>query len=163
MTTQPTKFDRRQLLRASGAAIAMGPALAGCLSGTDSDESDYVDDEPDYGGWFDGADNYDGTLDMTGREEVTVRVGTGDDGLRFEPPAIQIDPFTTVVWEWTGNGGTHNVVHEPESSSEPAFESELARESGFRFEYTFNHEQIYRYYCEPHRDLGMRGAVVDIH
>lgn len=158
------QYTRRRALHVTGAALTGSPALAGCLTNSGTDEEQFVEDEPDYEGWFDDVENYEGTLDKTGQDEVTVRVGTGDDGVQFDPPAIQIDPLTTVIWEWTGEGGTHNVVHEPERAEEDlAFESDLANESGYTFEYEFNHEMIYRYYCEPHRDVGMKGAVVDVH
>jgi halocyanin-like protein len=115
-----------------------------------------------YGGWFDDVDNYEGTVDLRGRDEVTVAVGTGEDNVNFDPPAILVDPGTTVVWEWTDEGGGHNVVHEPgEEGGEPAFASEIVSEAGHTFEQTFEDEAatVYRYYCEPHRGLGMKGAV----
>jgi halocyanin-like protein len=66
-----------------------------------------------------------------------------------------VSPETTVVWEWTGEGGAHNVVAEDES-----FESELLSEYGETFEYTFSEPGTVRYYCGPHKSLGMKGAVV---
>jgi halocyanin-like protein len=102
------------------------------------------------------ADQYDGSLeDMTGEDEVTVDVGAGSDGLAFDPAAIQVDSGTTVTWEWTGEGGAHNVVDE-----EGEFESELQEEEGATFEHTFEEEGNYLYYCNPHRTQGMLGAVV---
>ena len=86
----------------------------------DNDETDDAEDvallddeeEPDYEGWFDETPNYEGTVDLRGEDEVVVVVGSGDDGFEFEPPAIMVDPGTTVVWEWTGEGGAHDVTHE---------------------------------------------------
>lgn len=162
-TMHHARYDRREVLRATSASLVAGPAFAGCLNMGGTDE-EFVADEPDYGGWFDDVENYDGTLDRLGEEEVQVLVGTGDDGLQFDPPAILVDHLTTVIWEWTGEGGAHNVVHEPEADDEdPAFESELMSEEGATFEHTFNHEVAYRYYCAPHRDLGMKGAVTVEH
>lgn len=156
--------SRRKILRVAGTALSGSTVFAGCLATVGNDENRFVDDEPEYEGWFDDVENYDGTLDKTGRDEVTVRVGAGDEGVLFDPPAIQVDPLTTVIWEWTGAGGAHNVVHEPErAAEEPAFESTLTDEAGHTYEYEFNHERVYRYYCERHRDVGMKGVVVDVH
>lgn len=164
MTMKQTRYDRRRILYATGATLFTGTALAGCLNEAGSDDEPFVEDEPDYGDWFDDVDNYEGTVDLRGEDEATVRVGTGEQGVQFDPPAILVDHLTTVVWEWTGEGGQHNVVHEPETDDEDReFESELVGDEGETYEYTFNHEQVYRYYCEPHRDLGMKGAVTVEH
>jgi len=140
-------MQRRRVL--AGIAAAAG-SPAGCLGdgGSSSDGPD-----ADYGDWFDGVDNYDGEVDRTGESETTVLVGA-DDGLAFEPAAIRISPGTTVVWEWTGNGGGHNVQAEGGD-----FESDLVDDEGHTFEHAFTEPALVRYFCEPHRDLGMRGGV----
>jgi len=111
----------------------------------------------DFGGWFDGVSNFDGVVDRTGRDEVTVEVGVqnGDGPYGFGPAAVRVSPGTTVTWEWNGEGGSHNVVH-----TDGAFESELVAEAGHTFSYTFETEGTYEYYCSPHEALGMKGAVV---
>jgi len=143
-------MKRRDFLRAAGGtATAAGAAVAG--AGTAAAQVDY-------GGWLDDVGNYDGTtVDATGQDEVTIGVGTEGNGgnFAFDPPAVQIDPGTTVVWEWTGEGGQHNVVAE----SGGDFESELTATAGFTFEHTFEEEGIVTYYCQPHRSLGMKAAI----
>jgi halocyanin-like protein len=140
-------MQRRRVL--AGIAAAAG-SLAGCLGGgAGSSEGP----DADYGDWFDGVDNYDGEVDRTGESETTVLVGA-DDGLAFEPAAIRISPGTTVVWEWTGNGGGHNVQAEG-----GGFESELVDDGGHTFEHRFPEPRLVKYVCDPHRDLGMRGGV----
>lgn len=164
---------RRNVLKAGGVALTV--AIAGCSSGdggngngnggnggnggsgngngsngggggVPSEVSDYLSD----------ANGFDSSLaDKTGSSEVTVEVGTGDNGYGFTPPAIQVDSGTKVVWEWTGKGNTHNVVHE-----DGDFESELSAEEGFTFEHTFESSGTFLYYCQPHKSLGMKGAVV---
>lgn len=110
---------------------------------------------PDFRGYLDDAKNYDGSVvDARGRDEVTVFVGAGDDGLAFSPPAVHVDNGATVRWAWTGDGGAHNVVAEDDT-----FASGSVVESGV-FEYTFEADGIYRYYCAPHKAQGMKGAVV---
>jgi halocyanin-like protein len=102
------------------------------------------------------ANEYSSSLeDMTGEDEATVEVGAGSNGLAFSPAAVRVDSGTTVTWEWTGEGGAHNVVHE-----EGEFESELQEEQGATFEHTFEGEGNFLYYCNPHRSQGMKGAVV---
>ena len=124
-----------------------------------ADENDTAatgNEEPDWEGWLDDAPNYDQTEDLRGEDEVEVGVGTGPDGLEFEPPAIWIDPGTTVVWEWTGEGGSHDVT----ADAGPAdLSSDLTDEAGFTYEHTFEEEGITTYYCSPHITVGMKGAV----
>lgn len=91
-----------------------------------------------------------------GEAEVTVEVGAGDTALAFGPAAVHVDLGATVVWEWTGKGGAHNVVAE-----DGTFESgDPVGEAGATYRYTFEQTGIYRYYCNPHRAVGMKGAVV---
>jgi halocyanin-like protein len=114
---------------------------------------------PDFGGYLDDVGNFDGSVaDATGQGEVSVAVGAEGNGgnLAFDPPAVHVDNGATVVWEWTGEGGAHNVIHEDGD----AFESELTAESGVTFEHTFEEDGVYNYYCQPHKSLGMKGSVV---
>lgn len=138
-------MDRRALLRAAGLAAA--GALAGCLGGGGGGPSE------GYGDWLDDANGDTAPVDRTGRGRVTVMVGAGD-GFAFDPAAVEVSPGTTVVWEWTGRGGDHNVVHDGGS-----FRSEYASSAGYAFERTLGTAGVYRYYCSPHRSLGMKGAV----
>jgi len=156
MTTEHTS-TRRRVIATGGALVAA--TLAGC-SGDDGDgggeDYEYVDEEPDYGDWFSDVGNYDGTVDWTGQDSVTVDVGAEGNGgnYAFEPAAIAVDPGTTVTWEWTGDGGGHNVVHEGGD-----FESDQSSAEGFTFEQTFEDAGTYQYVCTPHRSQGMKGAV----
>jgi halocyanin-like protein len=110
--------------------------------------------EPSYDGWLDDAPNYDGsTVDRTDADTVTVAVGAGN-GLLFDPPAIRVTTGTTVVWEWTGKGGQHNV-----QERDGAFESELASAEGATYERTFDEPGVVLYFCLPHQAVGMKGAV----
>jgi len=147
MTDDSTRImDRRGFVRAG---IGLGTAAAIAQPAT-------AQDDP-YNGWFDDADNFEGTVDYSGEETVNVTVGAGSDGLLFEPAAIQVDPGTTVVWEWTGEGGEHNVAEE-----DGVFESDQVADEGHTFEYTFEEDEtdaVYRYVCTPHEALGMVGAV----
>ena len=141
-----TTLGRRDLLRAGAGGVA-GVAAAGDPAAARS-----------YGGWLSDVSNYEGTVDYTGREGVTVSVGAGENGLLFDPPAVLVDPGTTVVWEWTGAGGVHGVAHEPRDG-EPAFESEVVDDAGHTFGHDFREPATFRYYCPVHRDAGMKGVV----
>lgn len=148
---------RRRLLR--GASVAAAAALGGCLTGSGGggDGGPMLDTDPEYKGWFQGVSNYKGTRDLRDQSEVTVEVGVqGSLGyFKFGPPAIAVSPDTTVRWEWTGKGGPHNVV-----AQEGTFDSgkPVDRDSA-TFEYAFESPGVFRYYCEPHKGQGMKGAV----
>ncbi|MGZ0746313.1 halocyanin domain-containing protein [Haloparvum sp. AD34] len=142
-TDESEAVSRRTFVRA-GAGAAVAAAGFPLVTGTAA---------ADYGGWLDGVDGYEGTVDYTGQDEVTVTVGAGD-GLSFDPVAILVDPGTTVVWQWSGQGGQHNVVDQ-----DGAFESELMGEEGHTFEHAFESEGTFKYFCNPHKAVGMKGVV----
>ncbi|WP_418280052.1 halocyanin domain-containing protein [Halorubrum sp. DTA98] len=146
MSRRDTPMSRRGFFRAGAAGVAAtGAVTAG--SGTVAAA---------YDGWLDDVENYDGTHDYRGREEVRVEVGAGN-GLQFGPAAILIDPGTTVVWEWTGEGGDHNVAAEDGS-----FESDTVGEAGHTFEHAFDDAadgDVFEYVCTPHEAVGMKGVV----
>ena len=142
-------IERRTFLK--GAASVAGVALAG----TGATAS--VAAQSTFDGWFDDVSNYDGVVDRTGESEVTVEVGASGNGgnFAFGPAAVRVDPGTTVVWEWTGNGGSHNVV-----ADDGSFESEMVGDAGHTFEQTFEQAGVSKYVCTPHETMGMKGAVV---
>jgi halocyanin-like protein len=144
--TRETVCSRRTLLKAGTGAAA---AAATGATGTAMAQSD------NYDGYLSDVGNYDGTtIDLTGQSSVTIEVGAGN-GLQFAPPAVQVDPGTTVTWEWTGEGGAHNVVAEDGS-----FESgDPVSEAGTTFEQTFDSEGVVKYFCVPHKASGMKGVV----
>lgn len=153
-------LDRRKFIRTAGLTTTAGlVGLAGCTgdAGDDDDDATYVPSEPNYRGWFEGVSNYKATVDARGQDAVQIDVGVqGNSGFyKFGPAAIAVTPDTPITWKWTGKGGTHNVVAE-----QGAFDSgKLVDEKGYTFEYTLEEPAIYKYVCEPHRSLGMKGAV----
>jgi len=116
--------------------------------------------EPAFDGWFDDVSNYDGNVaDLRGEEspEVDVGVENGSGPYGFGPPAVHVDNGATLTWTWTGQGGAHNVVEDGEG----VFDSgQPVSGEGETFEYTFEEDGIYKYVCEPHVSLEMKGAVV---
>jgi halocyanin-like protein len=132
-------------------AVVVGDVTVGGNGG------DAAAGEPDYGDWFDDVGNYDGTFDARDRAAVAVEVGANVDGVPFgfEPAAVRVSPGTTVTWEWTGEGGAHDVA-----AVDGSFGSALVDEPGHTFTHTFESAGVYRYACTPHEPLGMKGAVV---
>lgn len=166
-------LDRRTFVQTT-AAVGATVALAGCggggggdgpsdggdgSDGGSGDGSDggsggeYLSEEPNYDGFLDGVSNYDGTVDMRDADAVTVDVGAAD-GLSFGPVAVAVSPGTTITWEWTGEGGGHNVT-----ATDDSFESETVSEEGHTFEHTIEEAGTYTYVCTPHEAVGMKGAV----
>ena len=144
-------LSRRRFLRGTGAAIAVG-VLAGCTGNGDGPPEDIENHLSD-------ANNYDGSLkDTTGESEVTIDVGAGSNGYAFDPAAVRISSGTTVTWEWTGEGGGHNVASVEGSESE--FTSgERVDEEGHTYEQSFDSAGSQLYVCEPHTAQGMKGAI----
>ncbi|WP_135662183.1 halocyanin domain-containing protein [Halorhabdus rudnickae] len=142
---------RRGFLRGA-AGTAVGTA---CVAGAGTAAGQ---NGVDFGGWFSDVSNFDGIVDRRGQDEVTVKVGVEGNGSNwaFGPAAVRVDPGTTVVFEWTGQGNAHNVVADDDSyrSGDPVVEA------GTTFEHTFEETGISKYYCNPHLAVGMKGAIV---
>ena len=161
MNQNPT---RRTLLAAAGGASTV--LIAGCSGGGNGDDEPtgngddappeerartYLD-EQDTGGW-------DGDIvDETGQDEIVIANGAGPNGFQFDPPGVRVDAGTTVIWEWTGQGGGHNVTSE--GGSDFDFESERTDEEGFVFEQTFEEDGAALYVCSAHRAQAQYGAVI---
>ncbi|WP_318566736.1 halocyanin domain-containing protein [Salinigranum marinum] len=144
---------RRDLLRGGVAAgVALG---AGAAAGPAAAQTD------DYDGWLSDVDNYDGTtVDATGQDAVEVEVGAQGNGgtFAFAPPAVRVSPGTTVTFNWTSN--THNVLIEDQPEGAGWEGHSPIENTGFTLEHTFETLGVYKYYCEPHLSLGMKGVVV---
>jgi halocyanin-like protein len=153
--TAATGSSRRRFLQATA-----GAATAAATAATAPAVAAQEQAEPDYGGWFDGVPNYNETVDRTGQSEVTVQVGTdtskGPYG--FSPPAMKISPGTTVTFEYVSAG--HNVLVEEQPEGAEWAGDEAINGSGYSFTHTFEAEGMYKYYCNPHIGLGMKGAIV---
>jgi halocyanin-like protein len=148
--------SRRAVLRGAAGATAASTAVGTAAAQEEGGEGggggterpvwpDYVSDARDQG--------YE---DLRGESEVTVNVGAGSDGLSFAPTRIWVDTGTEVTWEWTGEGGAHNVV----ANSGADFRSGSAvSDAGTTFSHTFEESGMVDYYCNPHEGLGMKGAI----
>ncbi|PSQ48273.1 halocyanin [Halobacteriales archaeon SW_6_65_15] len=91
-------------------------------------------------------------------EEVVVGPG---GALEFDPADLTITPGTTVHWTWDSDN--HNVVPS-EAPDDSGFEGteggdDQTFNAGHEYEHTFEVEGDYEYYCTPHRQAGMTGAI----
>jgi len=104
-------------------------------------------------GEVDGVDNFEGTVDMRGREEVRIAVDADGDGAPvFSPPAVHVDPGTRVLWEWSGDGA-HAIEASDGSYASP-------EQSSGMWGLAFDGTGISKYASSVHGNTGMRGAVV---
>ncbi|QHS17240.1 halocyanin domain-containing protein [Halopenitus persicus] len=143
-------MKRREFMRTAGGSAA---AVAATSAATGTAAAQEV--RPVWPSAVEG--NVNSYTDARGQDEVTIAVGAGD-GLAFDPTKVWVDPGTTIVWEWTGNGGDHNV-HAVEGPA--SFESQITGEEGFTFEYETSEEDagITHYQCDPHAQVGMHGGI----
>lgn len=148
--------SRRTFMRTAGGAAAAGGAVAGASGTAAAQEDGGGGQEPDWPSAAEG--NLGSYQDARGQDEVTIAVGAGDQGLAFDPTLVWVDPGTTIVWEWTGSGGDHNVevVEGPAS-----FQSDTVGEEGFTYSYETSEDDvgITHYQCNPHQDVGMHGGL----
>ncbi|WP_254534853.1 halocyanin domain-containing protein [Halomarina litorea] len=144
-------LPRRRFLQSATLLAASGMFVGGASGRATATET------PDLEAWFSNVSNYSGVVDERGRSLVLVRVGADGNGgaFAFEPACLRVDPGTTVRWEWTGEGGVHDVT-----AADGSYASELVDTSGHQFEHTFDAEKVTTYACSPHEVMGMKGAVV---
>jgi halocyanin-like protein len=129
-------FNRREMVQSTAGVLG----LLG-LANVSAAQSQNTDDTTE-------------TVDRTGEDAVSVDVGAGENNTSFAPADIRISTGTTVVWEWTGNGGNHSVTE-----TDGVFESETVSEAGHTFTQTFDTTGSYDYECVPHGDRGMVGSI----
>jgi halocyanin-like protein len=162
MTDGRADVSRRGFLRTAAGATAVSAAAgtATAQEGTEGGDGGGGGGPPDFGGFLDQVGNYDGSVaDATGQDTATVEVGVQANGgaYGFGPPAIHVDNGATVQFEWTGNGGGHNVVSDGDG---PLDSGSAVSSAGVNYEHTFEEDGIYPYVCVPHESLGMKGAIV---
>ncbi|MFB6222523.1 MAG: halocyanin domain-containing protein [Haloarcula sp.] len=159
MTDGRADVSRRALLRTAAGATAAS-AAAGTATAQEDGDGESSGGPPDFEGFLDQVGNYDGSVtDATGQDTATVEVGVEANGgsFGFGPPAIHVDNGATVQWEWTGEGGGHNVVSDGDG---PLDSGSATSSAGVNYEHTFEEDGIYPYVCVPHEGLGMKGAIV---
>lgn len=154
-------MKRRDFMRTAGgatAAVASSAAATGTVAGEEEGGggSSGGGVRPEWPSKVQDA-NLGSYTDARGQDEVTIEVGAGD-GLAFDPTKVWVDPGTTVIWEWTGNGGKHNV----DSVEGPAeFQSDITSEEGHTFSVDLTEENtgVIHYQCQPHAKVGMHAGI----
>lgn len=109
--------------------------------------------------WMVHSSNFDGTItDKTEADTVSVTVGAAGNGgnLAFAPSIVKISSGTTITWEWTAESGPSTVSFEDADidSGDPTADEDTT------FEHRFDETGVYKYASEPHKSIGMRGAII---
>lgn len=73
-------------------------------------------------------------------------------GMKFVPGKLEVRTGDTVIW-MNESGGGHNVV-----ANDGSFKSTML-EKGQYYALVFSRAGAYKYYCQPHRIMGMKGLV----
>ena len=145
----------------AGATVgAAGPAAAAGGGGSEGG-GEGGKTVPAFGSFLDDANGYseESIVDARGEDSVAVEVGVGSNAYGFGPPAVWISPGTTVTWEWTGEGGGHNVVAEDGPASLDSGDPVDSGSKTYEYEFTEEDAGITTYYCQPHKTSGMKGGV----
>ncbi|MBX0297431.1 halocyanin domain-containing protein [Haloarcula nitratireducens] len=163
MTSQ---LNRRSFARRI-AAVSSAGLLAGCggsgdesSSGESGGSAQTTPARSEVSEYLGNSANFDGNLTVkSSSDAVSVKVGAEGNGgaYAYAPVAIEISSGTTVSWEWTGKGSTHNVVSQGDG---PLDSGSPVAEASTTYEHTFEDSGTYLYYCTPHKSMGMKGAVV---
>lgn len=153
-------MNRRQFVRTTGALTLGG--LAGCTRAVGRDmPSKGVLGAPD--DLLTDLDAYLYAPDNGGE------AGGKDAPYMFRPMVAFVEPGTTVSWTHAGNGDVlHSVTAFAGHSTDPVlippgaegYNSGPFSHEKDPYEHTFEAEGVHMFYCMPHKDFGMAGAVV---
>jgi len=187
MADGATSDTRRGFLAASGVVAVI--STSGCIAADNSenggDDSDSEttpsmdelatvsdDDYPLVERWL-GTDEvggiddtYNGTI-IDARQLTNPEITVGAEGnggpVAFDPSAVMISSGAVVKWTWTAHGH-HDVVSDPDTqlgeSAQTFSSGEIVEREGNLHTAVFDEPGIVLYQCEPHLDLGMKGALI---
>ncbi len=172
MTGKPRQSQtRRAVLGVLGTAALGGVTTPTVVTASTDNETEQPDDEP-YNGYLSEEGTWgEETADAGALDEVRIEVGAPGNGgdFAFNPAAVVVGVGTDIIWEWTGNGGPHNVVHDPDGhpeQDEQRFNSDDVTDQptpaveGTTFEWVAESPGFYPYVCEPHESIEMKGVIV---
>lgn len=71
---------------------------------------------------------------------------------------LYVKPGTQVKWVWKSDG--HNIVVESKPDGSDWSGHEPIEDAGFTYTHTFETLGEYKYFCEPHKSLGMIADIV---
>jgi halocyanin-like protein len=160
MTDESNAGRTRTTRRAVLGTAAGGIAALGAVGGATAQEGTATGGgnvQPDFGGWVEGIDG--AVEDARGQSNVTVAVGADGNGgtFAFSPKSLWIDPGTTVTFNWVSDN--HNVVPEEVPDGASWEGNSTIQNTGASYEFTFEEGGIFKYFCEPHLSLGMKGGI----
>jgi plastocyanin len=100
--------------------------------------------------------------------ERSVMIGGPKGELSFIPDRLRIAPGETVTWVLRSGGHTvtayhpqtHSLYHARIPEAAKPWSSELLIQQGALFEWQFEIEGVYNYFCRPHESVGMIGAII---
>ncbi len=91
-------------------------------------------------------------------DTVTVEVGPDGDPV-FSPDVLEIDPGTTVEFEWQSDG--YNIVPVYQEPPDADWDGVLEhQDEGYVHEHTFEEEGVHEFMSEPHQEDMMFGVIV---
>lgn len=145
MSRPQTDSTRRAYLRRLGLSGTLGvvAGFSGCTASSDGGNS---------------------TAPITVDADETVAVGPHHE-YGFEPGTgkpLHVSTGDTVLWVWKSN--THNIVvgDQPDGANwkgTPGGRNDVY-DSGYRYHHTFDVPGTYRYWCQPHKAMGMVADIV---
>ena len=156
MKTTQSHPNRRTVLKLASGTGTLG--IAGCL-GLATSDSDGQGDSP--------------TSEHKRDSQLSKPVAHGDvamksdnGGHHFDPHLVWIKPSGSVTW--TNESGAHTTTAYHPKSDKPLripedaspWDSGMFSEPGKTFEYTFEVEGVYDYFCIPHEYRAMVGSVI---
>lgn len=155
-----TSVSRRYFLTAGSAALVAGSA--GCLeSAADRSDAESQDDSA--------GDNHTHTHDEDVKGPVShadIAMLTDEDGHHFDPHIVWVETGGTVTW--TNESGSHTTTAYDPRFDQPLripdtadpWDSGMISEDGVTFEWEFEVDGVYDYYCIPHDYRAMVGTVI---
>jgi plastocyanin len=163
--------SRRQFVASVGGAALLG--IAGCSTQADSTDETQTTSPPattaaETTTASQSTESPTATADQ-GEEtdQPVVDMITDNQGSYFDPVGLLVEPGTTVTF--VNASGDHSATaYHPDNNDQPLripedaapFDSGVYTEVDKTFEYTFEVEGVYDYYCTPHEALGMVGRIV---
>ena len=73
-------------------------------------------------------------------------------GMKFVPSKMEVNIGDTVIWK-NESGGNHNVI-----ANDGSFKSDMLEKDQI-YALVFEKKGSYKYFCQPHRIMGMKGII----
>ena len=153
--------SRRAFMRTAGGSVAVvGGTAAATGTAAGQEDGGGASEAPEWPSGVTGG-NLGSYQDARGQDSVTVSVGAGENGLAFDPTQLWVDPGTTITFEWTGNGGAHNVQTVEGGGPASLDSGDPVGEEGYTYEYEVTEDDagITHYHCVPHTAVGMHAGL----